>query len=89
MQQVVEREATRLEDKISAVLLKLTSQNQQLVSGGTGDQLLDLGPGITCVRYSESVVKDSCEESKSRKTMLVHPEVTSEQTKSRAGFNTT
>lgn len=51
VQQVVEREASRLEDKISAVLLKLTSQNQQLVSGGTGDQLLDLGPGSTSVRW--------------------------------------
>lgn len=50
VQHVVEREATRLEDKIPAVLLELTRQNQQLVSGRTGDQLLDLGPGITTVR---------------------------------------
>lgn len=61
MQQVVGREASLLEDEVSADLLKLTSQNQQLVSGRAGDQLLDLGPGITSVRLprGDKIPKDT------------------------------
>lgn len=42
LQKVVGRESALLEDKVSAVLHKLSSQDQQFVSGRAGDQLLDL-----------------------------------------------
>lgn len=53
MQQVVGRELALLEDKISAVLHKLPSQDQQFVSGWAGEQLLDLGAGIPVSRRQE------------------------------------
>lgn len=55
---MVGRESALLEDKVSAVLHKLSSQDQQFVSGRAGDQLLDLKQEPV-LASSRSISKDS------------------------------